>query len=272
MDGRKVQHVEAHVGQVSQPRLDVPESAVPPGLGAGRTGKHFVPPAEYRALAVRYQFERHRRGEAAVRIPRNNVCARSLECHRLLCGGIGGGVLGCVAQLRRPFGEDRAVAALGPNGGIVDERDADAQRHPDIGRIFSSFELPAPRFEMIYPRHHRVSIAAGAWRGELGNPHVIRQRLHVDFVFVVPADQLPAQHDAQLVVTIGKAMRFDLDGFARDALDREAAAVDHGQDRVDHCTHPTLCNRLRCAHLLARALRLSHAVRNAKRWWPAAAA
>ena len=55
-------------------------------------------------------------------------------------------------------------------------------------------------------------------------------------------------------------MRFDLDRFAGDALDRKAAAVDRGQHRIDDCTHSALDR-----------LGLSHWVRNAERWSPAAA-
>src|SRR5258708_18706029 len=50
MDGRKIQHVEAHVGQVGQPRLDVLKSAVMTRLRTRRAGKHLVPAAEARAL------------------------------------------------------------------------------------------------------------------------------------------------------------------------------------------------------------------------------
>src|ERR1035438_9222711 len=70
MNGWKVQHVEAHVGQVGQPSLDVPESAVMTRLNACRAREHFIPAAETSALAVRYQLKRHRRGQAAVRMTR----------------------------------------------------------------------------------------------------------------------------------------------------------------------------------------------------------
>src|SRR6266704_7142809 len=70
MDGRKVQYVETHVGQVGQPRLDVAERAVTTPLDACRARKQFVPAAETRTLAVRHQFQSHRRGEAPVGIAR----------------------------------------------------------------------------------------------------------------------------------------------------------------------------------------------------------
>src|ERR1700676_4967143 len=95
---------------------------------------------------------------------------------------------------------------------------------------------------MIHPRHHGVSVAARARRSELGEPDIVRLRLHVNFVFVACADGVPAQHHAQLIVAIGEAMRFNPDGFAGDALDGKAAAVDRRQERVDHRTYPALSN------------------------------
>src|SRR6202166_4854133 len=89
VDGRKVQHVEAHVGQVRQPGLDVPKSAVPARLEGCRTGEYFIPAAEARALAVRNEFPRHRRRQTAVRITRDDGGARGVERHRLLGSGVG---------------------------------------------------------------------------------------------------------------------------------------------------------------------------------------
>ncbi len=144
MDGRKVQHVEPHAGQVRQPRLDVAERAVMTRLDACRARKHFVPAAETRTPAVRHQFQSHRRGEAPVRIARKDVRARRIQCHRLLCAGIGAGVGSGRAQLRRPFGEDRRVAARGPNGNFIDEAGADQQGHANVRLDLAPFELVPP--------------------------------------------------------------------------------------------------------------------------------
>src|SRR5665213_594055 len=46
-------------------------------------------------------------------------------------------------------------------------------------------------------------------------------------------------------MTVGETMRLDSDGFARDALGRKTAAVDSGQNRVDHGARPTFAL---CAH------------------------
>src|SRR6266404_6108537 len=123
---------------------------------------------------------------------------------------------------------------------------------------------------MIHPRRHGVSVTARARRSELGQPDIVRLRPHVNLVFFACADGVPAQHHTQSIVTIGEAMRFDLYGFAGDALDGKAAAVDRRQDRVDHRPYSALfnsrrrtrfrrrgrrCRRLRSA---GSALHLSH--------------
>ena len=52
VDGRQVEHVEAHGGDLGQERFDVGEGAVPAGIGRGGAGKELVPGGVAGALAV----------------------------------------------------------------------------------------------------------------------------------------------------------------------------------------------------------------------------
>ncbi len=77
MDGRKVQHVESHLGQVRQPRLDVAKFAVTPGLRRGRTRKQFIPAAEAGALAIDQEIRRGAGGASCDPRSRATICARA---------------------------------------------------------------------------------------------------------------------------------------------------------------------------------------------------
>ena len=82
MDRRKIQHVEAHLREVWQPRLDIAEFAVMADLRGGRTRKQFIPAAEGRALAIDDEFERRARAQSSIRIARHDGRARRIQRQR----------------------------------------------------------------------------------------------------------------------------------------------------------------------------------------------
>ena len=95
-------------------------------------------------------------------------------------------------------------------------------------------EIVTPGKEGIHPRSHRVPIGANVLDGECRAPSIVAQRDHRHALPCRVAVVSIEQQTRELVVPIGKAVGFDHDLFAQNALDRKTAAVDRGHDRFDH--------------------------------------
>src|SRR6202044_2246235 len=83
LDGREVDDVEAHPGNVRQARFDVLGVSLPRRLRGGGAGKELVPAAEARALAIREYLQCGRIGETAVRMALHQASALGIERKRL---------------------------------------------------------------------------------------------------------------------------------------------------------------------------------------------
>src|SRR5579862_3342236 len=59
MNRRQVQNVEAHGGDVRQPRFTIAKGSMPAGLRRARSRKHFVPCRESRPLAIHHDSQLH---------------------------------------------------------------------------------------------------------------------------------------------------------------------------------------------------------------------
>jgi hypothetical protein len=129
---------------------------------------------------------------------------------------------------RRSARECRRIAASSSRRRLVDECGADFGGHASVAHFFASFELAPPRLEVIHPRHDGTLKAAGLRRGKLRRPHIVALRLHLDFeVRIGGALEFPAQHHAQLVVTVREAVGFNGNAFAHDTLGGKSATI-HG--------------------------------------------
>ena len=90
-----------------------------------------------------------------------------------------------------------------------------------------------PGEQRVDPRGNGIAIAAKRIDGEFRAPAIVRQRDHgheLPCPLVVAAVQEPTR---ERIVSVGKAIGFDDDGFADRALDRKAATVDGRRDVLD---------------------------------------
>ncbi len=245
LDGREVDDVEAHPGDVRQARLDVLEVAVPRRLRGSGAGKELVPAAEARALAIGEYLQRGRIGETAVGMALHQAGALGIERKRLE-GGRVHGRFRCRAleQERGPVLQGLRVGVARARRGRADERAAHLQRDANVGKVLAPLEFLAPGLEVIDPGRDRAAVAPGRGRRELGGPHVVSQGPHLDLVGLRRIHRPPGEHHAQLIVPVGEAVRLDADGLAGDALRDKTAAVDPGRQRVDDRAHPPVVARL----------------------------
>ena len=241
VDRREVEHVEAHGRDGGQAGFDIPEGSVPAGLGRRRPREQFVPGAEIRPFAFgqERQVDRVPGFQAAVGKARSQFGQRLVERQCLERMRVALGRLGSGFDFMSPVFQRLSMGARGALRGAGNLDRADLCRNADVVRVDSARHLVAPRGERIDPGHHGVDIGADGRGRELGFPHVVDERLHGHFVRVGVGlvGRAPAQHDARHVVAVGEAVGGDAHRVARHALDREAAAVDIRQHRVDDGAH-----------------------------------
>ena len=165
MDRGKVQHVEAHPGDVGQALDAVAERAMHAGCRAARARKHLVPRAEARALAIDEQgkFDRKSRRETSVGVPHRDRAEflvqredpqRSHVVHR--------------PHLLRPPQQLLTIAAVRALRGGIDEIGATACGDPQIVGVDAARKIVTPGKEVVDPGGHRVAIATQ--RGDVNSP------------------------------------------------------------------------------------------------------
>jgi len=231
MDGRKVQHVEAHLRDIGQPRLAVAEGPVPRGLARRRAREHLVPGGEARPLAIDDERILDLAGdrETAVGMPAGDrgklfVQADALQVRELVR----------LAQLRGPAVESLAVLAPGASRGGFDEARADQRRDAKVLVLDAARKIVAPGEESVDPRGDGVAIRSRRLRDEGPAPAVVADRDHRRFLparaFLAP----PQQKAGDRIVPVAEAVGLDDDALARDALGRESPAVDRRRDVLDH--------------------------------------
>ena len=243
VDGREIQHVEAHLGHIGQARFHVGKGAVPAGLVARRPREQLVPAGKARPLTVHLQRQVGAGGgQAAVGVAVGQQGQRFVQRLGLEAGPVEGLGLRALAQARGPVAQHAALGICGAGSGFVDQPRTHQRGDADVVVVHPAQQLMPPGVEAIDPGLHAVAATALHLRREAGAPHVVDAVLHLRFV-PGPAFGLPLQHRAQLVVTIGDDVGFHVQWLAHHALDREAAAIDHRQHRIDDGAHAAAVGR-----------------------------
>ena len=163
VDRRQVEHVEAHLGDIGQPRLDVAERPVPARLGRRRAGEHLVPGAEPGPLALHHDRgascrsagRRGGRGSApSARSGRGSSPARTRA-----------GWLSGPARNRARSRSQSASWPVGPLGRLADELGPFQQLAGEVllaGLVLLD-QLLVPGDEAVDPRLDRVLVPPLPW-------------------------------------------------------------------------------------------------------------
>ena len=236
VDGREVDHVEVHAGDILQPLLGFGEGPVAAGLRRAGPGEHLVPRAEPRLLPIDHHDELLAVAgrQAPVRIPVHQGQERRVE-RRL------DGLVRTALDPLDPGPERPGVLAGGATGGPGDHLLAGRQldRHLLTGAGLL-LQVPAPSPESIHPGPKGVPVPAQLGYGEGRTPPVVLDERHPDVSpdnIVVPAEPHIGSNG---VVPVGEDVRLHGDPFAHHPLDREAAAVDLGLHALDDHATPSL--------------------------------
>ena len=221
VDRRQVEDVEAELGDVVEPLLDVLEGAVG-ALGAGRAREQLVPGREARPDAVDPQRELlGGRLEAAVGVPAHQ------RGQPLVPGGVERRDR-VVVDPGRPGLERAGVRAAGLAGSGVDDLGADLGVHrqvlPGVGALH---EVPAPGAEAVDPARHGEAVGADALDREAAAPAIVAERLEVDLLPLgLGIGLAPVARDHRdRVVSVAEDVGLDDDLVADGLLGRKAAAV-----------------------------------------------
>ena len=227
VDGRQVQDVEAHPGDVGEPLLDIAEGAVRARL-AGRAREQLVPGAEARPLEIDQHLELARVAarQAAIGV----ALHERLELFALRRRHRSPLFPECLGQR----GQLRGVVARGAPGRGLHQARADLKVELHVLRRFDALgELPVPRPERVDPALDRVDVPPDLGRGEASAPAVVDQRCHRRLGPLLRRLVPVPQHRRQRVVAVGEHVGLDHDDFAHRALGRKPARVDLGRDRFD---------------------------------------
>jgi len=236
VDGRQVDHVEAHLGDVPEAPLAVLERSVPTRLRRARSREHLVPGARSRPLPldVHPQLPGVEHGVLSTRVavhqPDELLLEGRLEPGRRLASGPG-------YERRGPGNQSLGVGASGSCRGLGHQLRAHQEIDPLVHPGPDLLEkVPSPGTETIDPGLHRVSIRLEGAHPEAGPPGIVAQGFHRQ-LGPGPLGQLPvAEQRGDLVVGVGVNVRPDLDLLAHHSLDGEAAGIDLGRHVLYH--HP----------------------------------
>ena len=253
VDRGQVEHVEAHLRDIGQPRLDVAERAVPAPLGRRRPREHLVPGAEPGPLTLDHHAERLviAGGTATVRMARHPLGQVALQSRphprRLVVrpGQEPGPLAEPVGVLtRRP--PDRLADVLGPLQQLAGE--------VLLAGLVLLDQLLVPGGVAVDPGLDRVLVPALGGDREPARPAVVDQQGHRHLGPVGgPGGPVP-EHRHDHVVAVGEDVGRHHHLLADRPLDREPAAVDLGRDPFDD--HPGRCLLVRRAWLRVRLFRL----------------
>jgi hypothetical protein len=244
MDGRHVQDVEAHGGDLRQQRFDIGEGAVTRGIGRGRAGEELVPAGETGALAIDPEMQLLAGGgvaEVGVLGDEllNGIGERVLVERRLAVGHPA--ERGCDV-LQMP-----GVGSAGACGGLVDELRADVEGERDVLwrqvaldgvggvglRVETLAKVGAPGIEVVDPGLDGEDPGAEAICGEASCPHVVGKGRHGGGAPVGLTFRFIEQPGGDMIMAVRKDGGGDFDLVAQEATGGIAAAVDLGLDLFD---------------------------------------
>ena len=227
VDGREVEDVETHSGDVGQPVLDIAKGAVL-ALLAGRARKHLVPGA----VSGAHRLDQHL-GLASVGDRRRAV---GVPLHQL--GQVGSQRCGrgslALAQLARVCEQLRRVGLRRPRRGGLDNPRGHLQLWGDVlAGLDALGELAAPGLEAVDPGLEGEPVAAEFGDGELGPPAVVGQWHHRDLDPAGAGFMAVADGGGDGVVAVGEDVGLDRHLVAERPLGGKAPAVDLGRHGLD---------------------------------------
>ncbi len=230
MNGRKVQHVEAHVADHRQPLVHIIEGAVALGAVGDRAREQLVPAGELRCRAVDIDGEVAATGQvAAVLGVTHQAGGGGVEKQRYLVVGIQRGqallqglqllAQGTAAQLDALAEHQSAFFQLQP--------------HLDTGVVFL-LQVVAISGERVDPGLDAEKVRAQFGGSELGQPKVVARRVHGHAMPAPAVGLTPVEHHCQAVVAVAVDLAADRHRLATDGLDGEGAGFEHGLGVFDH--------------------------------------
>ncbi len=249
MNGRQIQHVEAHRRHVGQAGFHVLQRAMTTGLVRRRSWKHLIPCAESGTLSIDrdLQFAFIRRGKLAACDTQHESRKPSILADLLRMRNFF-----LALQTPSPLSKPLPVVSIGSLGRRPDQLCSDRQVHGShLPGCQSFLEFSMPSKKWIHPRDDRVMARADAIDGELRPPAVVDQRRHQHFA---PAAQRisfelstvrgrlvrPVAHRrSHRVMAVAENIRFDDYAFSHDTFDRKSAGVDLRLDAFDHHAIPS---------------------------------
>ena len=235
MDGREIEHVEAHVADIGQPADDVVEGAVTAGIVGGGARKQFVPGAEAggAALDQHGQLAGVERQVGAHAGARHQRCSLGRHQHVQTAGIVRRRIAPAEKRAERGPVVRRRPLVL-PGLRRLDQLPAlgQFQRQRQAGGVFLGDFAP-PRGEEIAPRNQREAIAAD--RVERGDaaPAVVVDDAHRHFAPVLAIGGAHEECGGDGVMAVGEDVRLDDEGLANQSLGVEAAGIDFRGNRLD---------------------------------------
>jgi hypothetical protein len=242
MDGRQVEDVEAHGGDLGELLLNVFEGAVAAGDGRGGPRKELVPGGVAGALAIDPEGELGLvpRGEGEIGIAGDELLDFWSD-GRLVDGGV---LVGHPAQRGGDFFELGGVGTAGAGDGVVEEEGAGAQGKGNILRrkvgvgvgrlgVETLVEVADPGFEVIDPPLDRELPRSKSRDVEGARPEVVAERGHGGGTPAALGFMAIEEPRGKKVVAIAEDGGGDGDAVVEDAARGIAASIDLRGDLFD---------------------------------------
>ena len=235
VDGRQVDHVEAHAHGVFQRRPTVAEGGVGDPVGDRIAREELVPRREARLLPLDDHGVRHRmeREQGAVRpVGQHGGHLRRLDQFQRLPRGQTRQQLAQLDQVARDLG---LALQPGPQGGPLHQQGTflqfQVERHHR--RLDLLAQLVPPGGQRVRPRRHPKLVAPGRGEAQGRRPAVVLHRHHRHLAPGALAFRFPEHGGRDLVVAILEHIRLDHQGFVGDPFHRMAPTVDRGREAGD---------------------------------------
>ena len=231
MDGRQIDHIEAHLGGVGEALLGIAEAAVSARLGRAGAREELVPRSRAGPLRLHPDLQRRRvvRGAAAVRIRCDAVAEllRERQGHARCGGGVFREKTGLLLQpgsVRRGSPPSCLAYQLGSLQELAPHL---------VPRLVLLGQPLPPGTESVHPGLDGVLAATEPLHRELGLPPVLGCFPHGDLQPRLVAG-LADPHDCRKpVVSLGEDPGRHGDRFTDHPFDREAPRVDPGLQFLD---------------------------------------
>ncbi len=230
MNRREIQHVEAHVANNRQTRVDIVERTVACRIVGHRTGKQLVPTGELRQLTLDIQRELDAAAQEGLIVGQlHQAGGFAVQQQRDLL------VFIALFKLAQQTFDLLTLLVLAALGGVHQMNAALFQFQIDRNaRAELLLQLITIAAELIDPGFEAKHMTADRGRGEFTDPAVIAQLAHWRAVPVFFVGSTPADIDRHLVVPIGIDLAGHGNRLPDDRLGRKQATVNHRQRVFNH--------------------------------------